>query len=122
MLQKAGYGHSYYFAPYEATPQVVYLHDNYCGGNLMLYPDLLLYGWYNYIMDINLTTETFEWVKYRKELRLNENRKLPLVFVKAGYYLPKSVKYPSSISLKELKDMIEVSNDKNRCNELNTME
>ena len=120
VLNQGGYAHKYFFAPYEATPQVVYLHDNYCGGNLMLYPDLLLYGWYNYIMDIDLANESFEWVKYRKELKLNEQRKLPTVFVKCGYYIPKG-KSHQQISMKALRTILDISNEKNKCNQVNSM-
>lgn len=113
VCNNAGYEHSYFFAPYEATPQVVYLHDNYCGGNLMLYPDLLLYGWYNYIMDIDIANEKFEWVKYKKEHKLNEARNLPKVFMNFGYYISKGQPYEAP-SFDTLRQHIDISNDKSK--------
>lgn len=109
VLKNAGYKHSYYFAPYEATPQVFYLHDNYWGGNMWGYPDLLMYAWYNYIMDIDLENEQFEWVKYHKEHKLNEGKNLSKVFVNNSYYLHKDTKY-KLVSIDDLEYQIAQAN------------
>lgn len=78
--------HNFYFAPYEATPQVFYLHDCFMGASMCAYPDLLMYAWYNFIIDIDLEEGKFEWVKYSKENRLNEKKNLPKVFINLGYF------------------------------------
>ena len=93
MVKDANYSHNYYFAPYEATPQVYYLHDSYLGGNMCAYPDLLLYVYYNFIIDIDIENEQFEWVVYSKENKVNENKNLAKMFLNSGYYIPKGGKY-----------------------------
>jgi len=93
VLRDANYKHSYYFAPYEATPQLYYLHDHFCGSSMCAYPDLLFYVWYNFIIDFDLQSEEFEWVKYSKENKLNESRNLSKMFLSSGYYLKPHEEY-----------------------------
>ena len=109
VLKDAGYAHSYFIAPYEATPQVYYLHDNFLGSSLWGYPDLLMYTWYNYIMDINTIDGSFEWVIYKRNHKLNENKSLYKIFVKNGYYLARDQKY-KPITFDELKSQLEAIN------------
>lgn len=56
------------------------------------YPDLLMYVWYNFIIDIDIENEEFEWVKYSKENKLNERRNLAKLFLNLGYFTPKGRK------------------------------
>lgn len=93
VLKESNYSHSYYFAPYEATPQVYYLHDHYCGGNMCGFPDLLFYVWYNFIIDIDVEKQEFEWVKYSKENNLNKTRNLAKLFLNLGYFLRPGERY-----------------------------
>lgn len=93
VAKEANCNHNYYFAPFEATPQVYFLHDSYMGANMCAYPDLLMYVWYNFIIDIDLENEEFEWVKYSKENRLNEKRNLSKMFLNSGYMIPKGGQY-----------------------------
>lgn len=110
VLKDANYTHSYFFAPYEATPQIYYLHDHYLGANMCGYPDLLLYVWYNFIIDIDLENEEFEWVKYSKENKLNEYRNLTKVFLNLGYFLSKNNKN-KEISVEDIRAQV------NNCHE-----
>jgi hypothetical protein len=62
------------------------------GASMCAYPDLLMYAWYNFIIDIDLEEGTFEWVKYSKENKLNEKRNLPKMFLNNGYLATKKGK------------------------------
>lgn len=105
VVKDANCSHNYYFAPYEATPQVFYLHDSYLGGNMCAYPDLLLYVYYNFIIDIDIENDQFEWVTYSKENRVNENKNLARMFINSGYYLSKGSKY-KEITTDEIKKRV----------------
>jgi hypothetical protein len=97
-LRSANIKHNFYFAPYEATPQLYYLHDSFMGASMCAYPDLLMYAWYNFIIDIDLEEAKFEWVKYSKENKLNEKRNLPKMFLNNGYLATKKgKKNPASV-------------------------
>jgi len=85
ILKASNSSHNCSFAPYTATPQIYYLHDNYLGSSICGYPDLLLYVFYNFIIDIDLEKGEFEWVKYKKEHKLNYNRCLAKMFLNNGY-------------------------------------
>lgn len=93
VLKESNYSHSYYFAPYEATPQVYYLHDHFWGGSMWGFPDLLFHVWYNFIIDFDLSKQEFEWVKYSKENNLNKARNLAKWFLNLGYFLKPGEKY-----------------------------
>jgi len=62
-------------------------------------------------MDIDLQKQTFEWVIYSKENRLNEGKALSKVFINHGYYLLKNDKY-KPFKNEKLKEDIELANMK----------
>lgn len=57
------------------------------------YPDLLLHVYYNYIMDIDLESGLYEWVKYRGENQINTNGNLSMLFLNCGFYTSDNHKY-----------------------------
>lgn len=118
VLRESNYKHTYYFAPYEATPQIYYLHDSFCGSSMCAYPDLLLYVWYNFIIDIDVQTNEFEWVKYSKENKLNDCRNLPKMFLNSGYYLKPDEK-TKIINTDQIKKRIYAANNRNNDYQLN---
>lgn len=73
---------------------------------------MLLYAWYNFIIDINVEKHEFEWVKYRNENKLNENRKLARVFLNCGYYLRSDQVY-KDLTPDDLSGIIEESKTPN---------
>ena len=110
VLKDANYKHNYYFAPFEATPQVYYLHDQYMASSMCAYPDLLMYAWYNFIIDIDIENGEFEWVKYSKENKLNEKKNLAKVFINFDYFVPKGSIYKPK-SMDKLRDEIRECNN-----------
>ena len=102
VLKESNHSHSYYFAPYEATPQVYYLHDHFAGASMWGFPDLLFHVWYNFIIDFDLQKQEFEWVKYSKENNLNRTRNLAKMFLNLGYFLKPGEKY-KELTTEEIK-------------------
>lgn len=115
VAREANCTHNYYFAPYEATPQVYFLHDSYMGANMCAFPDLLMYVWYNFIIDIDLEKEEFEWVKYSKENKLNDKRNLSKMFLNSGYMIQKGGHY-KDITVEEIKKRTELCNSEEQYN------
>jgi len=105
LMRDANLKHTYYFAPYEATAQVYYLHDNYCGGSMCAYPDILMYAWYNFIIDIDLDLGEFTWVKYSKDSRLNEHKNLAKAFLNMGLYTLKKQEV-SRLTINQIRDEV----------------
>ena len=103
LLRESNYKHNYYFAPYEATPQVFYLHDHYLGGSMCAFPDILMYAWYNFIIDIDVERGTFEWVKYSKETKMNERKNLAKMLLNIGYFTPKGT-LPARVTVDQIRE------------------
>lgn len=96
VLKDSNYPHTCMFAPYNATPQIFFLHDNYLASSICGYPDLLLYVYYNFIIDIDLESGEIEWVKYRRDHNLNKKNSLAKMFLNNGYITQKGEKHKTT--------------------------